>query len=488
MRTCGICRVRNILRIVMNVPIWYDIPMQDKTDFGTGSVGSAMIRQGLPMIAASVVNVLYNIVDRMFIGQIPVTGRDAITGLGVCLPIITFVSAFAFLAGNGGAPLAAIERGAGRHDEARRIMGQSAFLLAAFSIPLASVFLIYGRPVLAAFGASGNTIGYAFDYLSVYLLGTPAVFMSLGLNPYITMQGFPKTAMLTVIIGAVINAGLDPLFIYTFGMGVRGAALASIISQYISAIWALRFLTGKRAIIRLKLKSMIPDIRVIARIAALGFSSFTMSLTESAVQTVCNRTLSIYGGDIYIAAMTVINSVRQIVMLPMNGFSQGSSPVIGFNYGAGHFDRVKRGIRFVAVICAVYATSAWAFLMLSPGPLVRLFNRDAALLSIGVRSMRIYFGAFMMMSMQMAGQYSFLALGRAKQAIFFSLLRKAIIVVPLTLLLPRFVGVNGVFLAEPISDILGGSACFATFMLTEWKKLSSPRSLQINIDDNPGSL
>ncbi|MDR2504630.1 MAG: MATE family efflux transporter [Oscillospiraceae bacterium] len=452
------------------------------SDFGEGSVTRAMLRQGIPMIAASLVNVLYNIVDRMYIARIPLVGTDAMTGLGVCFPIISFVSAFANLAGNGGAPLASIERGAGNADKSRRIMGQSAFMLLGFGVILTAVLLAFGRTLVAWFGASDNTIEYAHGYLSIYALGTVALMAQLGLNPYITMQGFPKTAMLTTVVGAAANVALDPLFIYTFNMGVQGAALATIISQYIGAAWVLLFLCGKRAIIRLDLKAMKPNFAIIKKIAALGLSNFTMSLTESAVQTVCNKMLLLYGGDIYIGAMTVVTSVRQVVMLPMNGFSQGSSPVLGFNYGAGKYERVRHGIRFVAIVCACYATLAWLALTTVPGAFVRLFSDDTDLIAIASGSIKIYFAAFFAMSMQMAGQYSYLALGKAKQAIFFSLLRKAIIVVPLTLLLPRWFAVAGVFLAEPISDIVGGGACFATFMLTEWKKLGAKRgSADINL-------
>ncbi|MDR1569612.1 MAG: MATE family efflux transporter [Oscillospiraceae bacterium] len=442
-------------------------------DFSKGSVPAAILRQAFPLIGAQIVNVLYNIVDRIFIGRIPIVGRDALTGLGVCFPIITLITAFANLAGNGGAPRAAIARGAGDTEAAGRFMGNALSLLLIFSVACVAVFFAAKRSLLGAFGASGVTLPYADEYMSVYLFGTPAMMISLGMNPFINMQGYAKIGMLTVAIGAVVNLILDPLFIFVFGMGVRGAALASVIAQYVSALWAILFLTGKRAPIRVRWASLRPRGYIIRKILSLGFSNFTMSVTESAVQTVCNTTLSLFGGDLYVGVMTVVNSVRQIIMLPMSGFAQGASPVVGFNYGAKRYGRVREAVRFQFFICVGYALAAWLICMALPGALIRVFNRDAELIAAGIPSLRIYFSMFFAMSMQMTGQFSFVAMGKAKQATFFSFLRKGAIVIPLALILPRLwnLGVRGVFIAEPISDIIGSTACFTTFMLTQWRRL-----------------
>ena len=299
--------------------------------------------------------------------------------------------------------------------------------------------------------------------------------IGLGMNPFINTQGFPRIGMMTVLIGAVLNLLLDPLFIFVYGMGVRGAALATVLSQTVSAIWALRFLTGPQAILRLSRTNLKPSWPLIRKICGLGFSNFIMNVNESAVQIVYNRSLVLFGGDIYVGVMTVVNSVRQVLMMPMSGFSQGASPVIGFNYGAGRPDRVKRAMRVVTFTCITYAASVWGLAMLLPNLLIRIFNSDPALIAAGVPSMRMFFSMFFFMSLQMAAQNGFVALGKAKQAIFFSLLRKAFIVIPMTLILPgpMGLGVMGVFMAEPISDVIGGVACFTTFMLTIWPKLTA---------------
>ncbi|MDR1599992.1 MAG: MATE family efflux transporter [Oscillospiraceae bacterium] len=448
-------------------------PLKDPNDFSQGSIPRAILRMAFPLICAQVLNALYNIVDRMYIGRIPGTGRDALTGLGICFPIITLINAFTVLAGNGGAPLAAIERGAGDLPRAQRIMCNSFTLLIIFSALCTTFFFIIKRPALSAFGASEVTLPYADSYLSIFLLGTPAVMISVGMNPFINTQGFAKFGMMTIAIGAVLNTLLDPLFIFVFGLGVRGAALASALSQYASAAWALRFLTGKRATLRLNIRDMRPDPSIIRRVLALGFSNFVMSLTESAVQLTLNSALALFGGDLYVGIMTVVNSIRQVVMLPVSGFAQAASPVIGFNYGAKRYGRVKSAVRFMMVGCFTYSILAWAATMLAPAALIRVFNQDAALVANGAESVRQYFALFFMISLQMVGQNGFLALGKAKHAIFFSFLRKGAIVIPMALLLPRLgLGVAGVFLAEPVSDVVGSTACFITFMITQWRMLT----------------
>ena len=452
--------------------------MQQKNDFSKGDLKRTIIRLSLPLILAQLVNVLYSVVDRIYIGQMPGIGVTVLAGVGLTFPIITMVSAFAALAGNGGAPLCSIARGERDDEKAERIMGNSFVMLLFFGVVCTIVGLWVKEPLLWALKASEETFPYANEYLSVYLLGTVFVMISLGLNPYINAQGFTRRGMVTVVIGAAANIILDPVLIYGLDMGVKGAALATVIAQGLSAAYTLQFLTGKKCILKLRFRTMKPDFGVMGRILGMGFSSFTMKLTESAVQLVCNLQLSAFGGDMYITAMTVINSVRQVIMMPMHGLSEGMQPVVGYNYGAKQYDRVKTGIKFMAMVCMGYAFLVWAIAELFPGVLIRIFNQDAELLAVGVPSMRLYFAAFFGMWMQMAGQYSFVALGKAKQATFFSLLRKAIIVVPLTLILPNFIGVNGVFWAEVVSDLVGSTACFTTFILTVWRKeLSRPNEI-----------
>ncbi len=445
-----------------------------RNDFSAGSMKKTILRLALPLILAQLVNVLYSVVDRIFLGQMPGAGMTVLAGVGLTFPIVTMVSAFAALAGNGGAPLCSIARGEGNEKCAERIMGNSFLLLMIFGIVCTGVGLAVKEPVLWALKASEDTFPYANDYLTIYLTGSIFVMISLGMNPFINSQGFTQKGMTAVMIGALANTLMDPLLIYGLNMGVRGAALATVIAQGLSAGYTLLFLTGKKCILRLSLNAMRPDGALIRRILGLGFSSFTMKLTESAVQLVCNMQLSIFGGDVYITAMTVINSVRQVIMMPMHGLSEGMQPVVGYNYGARRLDRVREGIRFMAVVCMGYALMVTLAAELFPGALIQIFNRDPALLEVGIPSMRLYFAAFFFMWMQMTGQYSFVSLGKAKQATFFSLLRKAVIVVPLTLILPRYIGVMGVFLAEVVSDLVGSSLCFATFMLTVWRRELKP--------------
>ena len=450
-----------------------------KNDFSKGDLKKTIIRLSLPLILAQMVNVLYNVIDRIYIGQMPGVGVTVLAGVGLTFPIITMVSAFAALAGNGGAPLCSIARGEKDDEKAERIMGNSFVMLLFFGVVCSVVGLAVKEPLLWALKASGETFPYANDYLSIYLTGTVFVMISLGLNPYINSQGFTRRGMTAVMIGAAANILLDPIFIYALDMGVMGAALATVIAQGMSAAYTLAFLTGKKCILKLRLRTMKPDFQVMGRILSMGFSSFTMKVTESAVQLVCNLQLSAFGGDMYITAMTVINSVRQVIMMPMHGLSEGMQPVVGYNYGAKRYDRVKEGIRFMAKVCMGYAFLVWGVTELFPGVLIRIFNQDASLLEVGIPSMRLYFAAFFAMWMQMAGQYSFVSLGKARQATFFSLLRKAFIVVPLTLILPNFIGVNGVFWAEIVSDLVGSAACFTTFMLTVWRKeLNQPAAAQ----------
>ena len=445
-----------------------------QVDFSSGSVRRNVLAVAAPMLVAQVLNLLYNIVDRIYIGKIPGEGTLALAGLGLCFPVITLITAFANLFGVGGAPLCSIARGRQDLEGARKIMANAYFMLLATGVLLTGVGLLFHRPLLYLFGASGDTYPYASAYLTIYLLGTVFVMTSLGLNPYINSQGFAKVGMLTVLVGAVANILLDPLFIYAFGMGVQGAAVATVISQALSALWVLRFLTGPRAELRLHFRGFRPDGGCIRRIIALGTSSFVMSFTDSLVQVACNATLKTFGGDLYVSVMTVINSVRQIAQTPVMALSDGASPIISYNYGARQVPRVRQAIRFMTQLGFGYTLAIWGLISLFPGFFIRIFNHEPDLLAAAVPALHIYFFGFVMMAFQFAGQSVFKSLNKARRAIFFSLLRKAIIVVPLTLILPRVggLGVQGVFLAEPISNLIGGLACYITMRRTVYPELA----------------
>lgn len=439
-----------------------------QTDFSRGSVYRNIMEVAAPMILAQLLNLLYNIVDRIYIGRIPKVGTTALTGVGICFPIISLVSAFTYLYGNGGAPLCAMERGRGNEEEAEKLMGNSFFLLLVTGVVLLILGELFYRPVLYLFGASDATFVYAREYIRLYLLGTVFVMVSVGMNPFINSQGFGNMGMVSVLIGAALNILLDPLFIFGFQMGVKGAALATILSQLCSAVWVMWFLTSKKAVLKLKISCMRLEAARVKRILGLGVSGFIMSFTNSLVQVVCNATLQTYGGDIYVGVMTVLNSVREICTLPVQGFTNGASPVMSFNYGEKAFERVKKAIWFVTAVCVSYTVLIWGALRLVPAFFIRIFNDSPELLEKAVPSLHIYFFGFCFMALQFTGQSVFVALGKSKRATFFSLLRKAFIVAPLTVLLPRManLGVNGVFWAEPISNLIGGCACFITMLCT----------------------
>lgn len=439
-----------------------------QTDFSRGSVYRNIMEVAAPMILAQLLNLLYNIVDRIYIGRIPEVGTTALTGVGICFPIISLVSAFTYLYGNGGAPLCAMERGRGNEEEAEKLMGNSFFLLLVTGVVLLILGELFYRPVLYLFGASDATFVYAREYIRLYLLGTVFVMVSVGMNPFINSQGFGNMGMVSVLIGAALNILLDPLFIFGFRMGVKGAALATILSQLCSAVWVMWFLTSKKAVLKLKISCMRLEAARVKRILWLGVSGFIMSFTNSLVQVVCNATLQTYGGDIYVGVMTVLNSVREICTLPVQGFTNGASPVMSFNYGEKAFERVKKAIWFVTAVCVSYTVLIWGALRLAPAFFIRIFNDSPELLEKAVPSLHIYFFGFCFMALQFTGQSVFVALGKSKRATFFSLLRKAFIVAPLTVLLPRVanLGVDGVFWAEPISNLIGGCACFITMLCT----------------------
>lgn len=441
-------------------------------DFSKGKVWRNIISQAIPLTLAELVHLLYNIVDRIYIGHLDVADNMALTGIGLTFPIVTLIAAFTALFGRGGTPLFSIARGAKEEDKAEKIMGNVFSLLIITSIILLAVCYMFRRPILYLFGASDTSYIYADEYLEIYLLGTPFAMITTGMNGFVNAQGFPKMGMLTTIIGAVLNLILDPIFIFVLDMGVGGAALATIISQMISAIWVIRFLTGKKALLILKRKNLKVDFGLTRKIAGLGSSGCIVQATNSLVQIVCNVTLQSFGGDLYVGIMTVLNSVREILSLPVSGITSGAQPVLGYNYGAKQNKRVKDGIRFTSIIGTIYTLIAWLFIMVMPEMLFKIFTSDNAIIQKGPEALGLYFFGFFFMSFQFAGQTVFQALGYAKRAVFFSLLRKVVIVVPLTILLPMMgLGVNGVFLAEPISNAIGGLACFITMWVTVYRKL-----------------
>lgn len=445
-----------------------------KNDFSQGSIRGAIMRIALPMTAAQLINILYSVVDRMYLGRLPGSGALALTGVGIVMPVITIIASVCALCSLGGASLCAINRGEGNSAEAERVMGNSFALLLISGVLITAAVLIFKRPVLYLFGASDQTFPYANDYLTVYVLGTLFVMVGLGMNPFINSQGFARTGMLTVALGAGVNIILDPIFIFGLDMGTRGAALATIIAQSCSAVWVLRFLTGKRAILRLRRPAMRLERRRVGRILSLGLSGFIANLTTSLAQIVSNATLQKYGGDTYVGVMTVINSLREVVFMPVQGLCNGSAPVMGFNFGAKKPERVREAIRFSGSVSILYAVAVWAAAMLVPGGLIRIFSSDASLLRAGIPALRIYYCVFFMMALHFSSQVVFSSLGLYKKAMFFSLLRKALIGVPLTLLFPVIgLGTNGVFIAEAASQLVSGIACFLTMYLTVYRRLGT---------------
>ena len=443
-----------------------------QNDFSQGPVWKCILVQAVPLMIAYIVQLLYNVIDRVYIGHMGEGQSLALTGIGLAFPIVTLVMAFTALFGSGGVPLFAAERGAGDEERAGRILGNSFTLLLISGATLTALCYALHRPILYAFGASEQSFVYASDYLRIYLIGTVFSSLATGLNGYINAQGYPGIGMISVVIGAVCNILLDPLFIFTFDMGVQGAATATVISQALSAAWVLRFLFSKRAIIPLKKNNMRLDGAVVKDITRLGLASFIFSATACGVQVACNTTLQSWGGDVYVGVMTVANSIREILSMPVMGVVNGAMPVISYNYGAGAYDRARAGIRFSAIAGASYTLVSWLVMLLFPRMMIGIFTDDPALIDVGVPMLHIYFFGFVFMALQFSGQTTFQSVKDAKHAIFFSLLRKAVIVIPLTLILPVVgFGVKGVFLAEPISNVVGGTACFLTMYFTVYRKL-----------------
>jgi len=443
-------------------------------DFSQGSVRKCIIMQAVPLTVAQLVHILYNLVDRIYIGHLGDGDSIALTGVGLTFPVITLIMAFTALFGNGGLPLFSMAHGAGDKEKAQKILGNSAFLLISSSVILTVLGYILTKPLLFAFGASGESFVYAKEYLNIYLTGTLFAMISTGLNGYINSQGFPRIGMFTVVIGAAVNIVLDPIFIFVFDMGVGGAALATVISQAVSALWIIAFLTGKKAVVPQKISNIRAELATTKNILRVGTANFIMQGTNFLVQASCNSTLQIYGGDIFVGIMTVINSIREIFTLPLTGIVNGAQPVISFNYGAKKYDRVSSAISFNTKSGVIYTLAAWLLIVLFPSFWFGVFSDDAVMALHGAQMLKIYFFGFIFMALQFAGQSVFQALGDAKHAIIFSLLRKVVIVVPLTLLLPRIgFGVAGVFLAEPISNVIGGLCCYITMKITVGKALGN---------------
>ncbi len=437
-----------------------------------GNINKLMLTMSVPTIIAQIINILYNIVDRIYIGHIENVGADALTGVGVALPIITLISAFSAFVGMGGAPLSSIWYGKGDKDHAEKILGQGTFLLIIFTVVLMAIFYIWQAPILMAFGASEETLPFAMEYLSWYLLGTISVELALGLNTYIIAQGNTVVAMGAVLVGAVLNIVLDPVFIFIFYLGVKGAAIATVLSQTVSAVWTLLFLTGRKAVLKIRLKYLRPNFHIMGNICSLGISPFVMRATESLISIVMNRGLQTYGGDAYVGSLTIMQSVMQLMSAPLSGFTQGVQPIISYNFGAGNFDRVRQVYRKMIAICTGFSFLATLWVMLKPVFFARLFIKEADIVQIVADRMPLFMCGMLLFGAQTAIQPTFLALGQAKISLFIACLRKIILLVPLALILPRFLGVDGVYIAEPVSDFLSAGTAILLFTLNINKILS----------------
>lgn len=429
---------------------------QDKTFLGTEPVGKLMLKLAIPTVVAQLVNMLYNIVDRIYIGHIPGEGSLALTGVGVCMPILMIISAFAALISSGGAPRASIYMGKGDLDSAEKIMGGCFSLQVILSVILTVILLIWNRDLLLMFGASENTIGYASAYMSVYALGTVFVQLTLGMGAFITAQGFTKVSMVTVLIGAVSNIILDPVFIFGFDMGVSGAALATILSQGLSCIWVMSFLRGKKTQLRLRKENMRIEAGLVFPCVALGLSAFIMQSSESIISVCFNSSLLKYGGDIAVGAMTILTSVMQFAMLPLQGISQGAQPISSYNFGARNVKRVKQTFKLLLTTCLTYSTVLWVVIMMFPQVFAGIFTPDAELLAFTSKALRIYLGAMFLFGIQIACQMTFVSIGNAVCSIIVAVVRKFVLLLPLIYLIPQIVSdkTMGVYLAEPVADVI----------------------------------
>ncbi|MBS6196036.1 MAG: MATE family efflux transporter [Clostridiales bacterium] len=448
---------------------------EDKNFLASEPIGKLLLKLALPTVAAQVINMLYNIVDRIYIGHIPDTGSLALTGVGVCMPLIMIVTAFAAFVGYGGAPRASIFMGKGDYESADRTLGNCFSVQLIFSVLLTGILLLWNRDLLMAFGASENTIDYAVSYMNIYAVGTIFVQITMGMNAFITAQGFAKTGMLSVLIGAVANIILDPIFIFGFHMGVKGAALATIISQAISCIWVLAFLFGKKTRLKIRRKNLPIHAKVILPCLALGSSAFIMQASESIISVCFNSSLLQYGGDIAVGAMTILTSVMQFAMLPLQGLGQGAQPIISYNYGAGNADRVKSAFKLLLKTSLFYSTLIWAAVMIFPQTFAAMFSPDPALIAFCKTALRIYAACLLLFGIQMACQMTFTSLGNAKASIMVAVMRKFILLIPLIYLLPQIFSGNqtmAVYMAEPIADFLAVSFTSVLFIIQFKKSLS----------------
>ena len=448
------------------------LKMSKEVDLGKEPIGHLLLILALPSITSQVVNALYNMVDRMYIGHIPEIGSAALTGVGVCFPLIMIISAFAYLLGMGGAPRASICMGRKDNKGAEKIMGNCFSSLIIVSIILTAVVLIFQDPLLYLFGASENTIGYAKEYITIYAIGTIFVQLTLDMNSFISAQGFSTISMMTVCIGAVTNIILDPIFIFVFNMGVAGAAWATIISQALSALWAVWFLSKGKSILRLKKENLRIDMKVLAPCIALGVAPFAMQATESVLVLCFNSSLLRYGGDLAVGAMTILSSVMQFAMLPLQGLTQGGQPIISYNYGAMQAQRVKKAFRLQTIVCFTYSSLLWAAVELCPSSFVAIFTNEPQLSEITVWALRIYMAAVLLMGIQVSCQQTFIAFGNSKISAFLAVFRKIIVLIPLIFILPQFMqdDVFAVFLAEPIADTIAVITT-ATLFAFEFKKV-----------------
>lgn len=453
--------------------------MSNKLDISqqmaTTSVWKLMVKLSIPAILAQIVNLLYNVVDRIYIGHMDEVGTMAITGVGLCNPIIVLISAFTMLVAQGGAPRAAIEMGKGDIKKAEKILGNCFVLLLIFAIVLTVLFLVFGEKLLMIFGASEETIVYALPYMQIYVAGSVFVMLSLGLNMFITTQGFTKVSMATVLIGAICNIVLDPIFIFGFKMGVRGAAFATIISQAVSAIWVLSFLLGKKTKLKIRKENLMPSAKILAPVFALGVSPFIMNATEAVINISFNSSLQKYGGDIAVGAMTICTTVFQMVWVPAQGIGQGAQPIISYNYGAKNADRVKQAFKAFLIVCSTYIFVFGMAIELFPQVFIKIFNDNPELLETAIWTIRLYGCAMVFFGIQLAIQQTFIALGKAKASLFIACLRKVILLVPLIYILPNFFEnkVFAVFLAEPVSDAISIITASITFAIVFSKELKA---------------
>lgn len=451
--------------------------MKDNTFLGTEKTGKLLFKLAVPAVTAQLVNLLYNLVDRIYIGHIAEIGTEALTGVGVCLPIIMLISAFAYLVGSGGAPRASIFMGSGDNDTAEKILGNCFTLLLGVSVVLTVVFYVWNEPLLMAFGASEKTVGYGVEYMAIYALGTIFVLMALGLNVFITAQGFTVVSMLSVVIGAVLNIALDPLFIFAFGMNVEGAALATIISQAVSCAFVVAFLSGRHSLLRLRWKNFLPRVKIFLPCLLLGLSPFIMQATESVITVCFNSSLQAAKGDIAVGAMTILSSIMMFCMMPLQGITQGAQPIVSYNFGAKNTERVKQTFKYTFIACCAYTVLLWAVVQIFPKTVAMAFSSDAELIAYTARALRIYMAVSCVFGAQIACQQTFVAIGKAGISFFLAVLRKILLLLPLIYIMPAvFAGdpATAIYAAEPVADFLAVATtvtCFTVLFGRAMKKL-----------------